>query len=167
MIQEETKHENGADSYSRSKEQNPDNSPGQASPNLVSPNPIAIGQGSETILFVDDEIYLAEVGKEMLEDYGYDVDIMTNPGQALEWFEKNPDKFDLLITDYTMPGMTGDLLVEKIHAIRAKLPVIMCTGIELDPEITMKLGEENMLMKPFDLDELVKLVRKVLDKSRA
>jgi len=121
-------------------------------------------KGSETILFVDDEIYLVEVGREMLEDYGYEVDAITNAEQAFEWFEKNPDKYGLLITDYTMPGMTGAQLVEKIHGLRPDLPVIMCSGIELDPEIIHKIGIENMLMKPFDINGLVKLVRKVLDK---
>lgn len=123
-----------------------------------------MNKGSQTILFVDDEIYLADVGREMLEDYGYAVDSMTNAGQAFECFEKNPDKYDLLITDYTMPGMTGEQLVEKIHGLRPELPVIMCSGIEPGPGITRKIGIENMLMKPFDMDELIKIVQKVLDK---
>ncbi|OQY52910.1 MAG: hypothetical protein B6230_01905 [Desulfobacteraceae bacterium 4572_89] len=121
-------------------------------------------KGSKTILFVDDEIYLVEVGREMLEDYGYDVDAMTSAVQAFERFETNPDKYGLLITDYTMPGMTGAQLVEKIHGLKPDLPVIMCSGIELDPEIIHKAGIENMLMKPFDLDDMVKLVQKVFDK---
>ena len=120
--------------------------------------------GNETILFVDDEIYLAEVGREMLEDYGYHVDIMTDSGQALEWFQKNQDRYDLLITDYTMPGMKGTQLVEQIHGFRPGLPVIMCTGIELASEILKGACVSKMLMKPFDMAELVDAVREVLDK---
>jgi two-component system cell cycle sensor histidine kinase/response regulator CckA len=131
------------------------------------PESIQINQGNETILFVDDEFYLAEVGREMLEDYGYCVDTMTNPRKALEWFEKNPDRYDLLITDYTMPELTGNELVEKIHALRPELPVIMCTGIELSSEVFKKVRISKMLMKPFDMEQLIKGVREVLEKPGA
>ncbi len=132
----------------------------------ASPDPGSIYQGSETILFVDDEIYLAEVGREMLEDYGYCVDTMTSSRKAFEWFEKNPDQYDLLITDYTMPEMTGNQLIEKIHALRPRLPVIMCTGVELSSVISKTAGISKILMKPFDMEELIKTVREVLAKSR-
>ena len=122
-------------------------------------------QGKETILFVDDEVYLAEVGREMLEDYGYVVDTMTSPIQALERFEKDQDRYDLLITDYTMPKMTGDQLVERIHGLRPGLPVIMCTGTELPLEISQRIIVAKTLLKPFDMDELLKVVRQVLDSS--
>jgi len=121
-------------------------------------------QGDETILFVDDEIYLAEVGREMLEDYGYCVDIMTSSRQAFEWFEKNQDRYDLLITDYTMPEMTGTQLVEKIHSLRPDLPVIMCSGIELSSEIFQTVKISRILSKPFDMEELIITVRKALQK---
>lgn len=117
----------------------------------------------ETILFVDDEVYLAEVGKEMLEDYGYHVESMTSSIDALGAFVQAPDKFDLVITDYTMPGMMGDLLAEKIQEIRPGIPIIMCTGIPLDPEITDGLRLEKILLKPLDMEGFLKLVRKVLD----
>lgn len=123
----------------------------------------SFSQGHETILFVDDELYLAEVGREMLEDYGYVVDTMTRPHEALERFENDPDRYDLLITDYTMPKMTGDVLVEKIHDLRPGLPVIMCTGTDLAPEISQRIILAKTLLKPFDMDELLKAVRQVLD----
>lgn len=134
-----------------------ENQPGQSHDSLFP------DQGHETILFVDDEIYLAEVGREMLEDYGYVVDSMVSPLQALEWFEKNQDRYDLLITDYTMPKMTGVDLVEKIHALRPGLPVILCTGIDLALEINPKIVISRILFKPFDMDELLKVVRELLD----
>jgi len=118
------------------------------------------------ILFVDDEIYLAEVGREMLEDYGYCVDIRTSPNQAFEWFEENQDRYDLLITDYTMPEMTGIQLVEKIHSLRPDLPVIMCSGIDLPNEVFQTVCIRNILSKPFDMEKLVNTVQEVLHKSR-
>ncbi|NOX34856.1 MAG: PAS domain S-box protein [Deltaproteobacteria bacterium] len=127
--------------------------------------PVEITEGNETILFVDDEIYLAEVGKEMLEDYGYEVESMVNSKQAFELFEKNPDRFDLVITDYTMPEMTGELLSRKIHEINPKVPIIMCTGISLAPEIKKSLEIEKILMKPVDMDDMLMIVRDILDKA--
>ncbi|MCD4721430.1 MAG: response regulator [Desulfobacula sp.] len=124
-----------------------------------------ISKGSETILFVDDEVYLAEVGKEMLEDFGYVVESMTSSRQAFELFEQNPDKFDLVITDYTMPEMTGDQLARKIHQINPKIPIIMCTGISLDPEAINGLELEKIMMKPMGMEDMLKVVRDVLDKE--
>ncbi len=124
---------------------------------------VEIAKGSETVLFVDDEIYLADVGKEMLEDYGYGVESMTSSAKAFEAFMTAPEKFDLVITDYTMPGMTGDLLARKIREIRPDIPIIMCTGISLDPKITKALRFDKILMKPLDMDYLLQVVRNVLD----
>ena len=124
-----------------------------------------IARGSETILFVDDEAYLADVGKEMLEDFGYVVESMTSSRQAFELFEQNPDKFDLVITDYTMPEMTGDELAEKIHQINPKIPIIMCTGVSLDPETINSLELEKIIMKPMGMEDMLKVVREVLDKA--
>jgi len=120
-------------------------------------------QAKETILFVDDEDYLAEVGKEMLEDYGYVVDIETDPVNAHAIFEKDPDKYDLLITDYTMPGMNGEELAGKLHALRRDLPVILCSGTRLDPSIKEGSGAFKVLLKPFDMDMLLTVVRETLD----
>lgn len=142
------------------------NPPGGISDPNVLPRSLKAHQGQDTILFVDDEIYLAEVGREMLEDYGYCVDIMTSSRQAFEWFEKNQDRYDLLITDYTMPEMTGTQLVEKIHFLRPDLPVIMCSGIDVSSEIYQTVCITKILSKPFDMEELVKTVQEVLHKSR-
>ncbi len=110
------------------------------------------------ILFVDDEDYLAEVGREMLEDYGYTVDIMTRSPAALELFKKKPFHYDALITDYTMPEMTGDVLMEKILQIRPGLPVIICTGITPPPEVLDRIQTAILLMKPFDMAQLLQAV---------
>lgn len=110
------------------------------------------------ILFVDDEDYLAEVGREMLEDYGYTVDTMTRSPAALALFKKNPFHYDALITDYTMPEMTGDVLMEKILQIRPGLPVIICTGITPPPEVLNRIQTATLLMKPFDMADLLQAV---------
>lgn len=142
------------------------NQTGDISDTDVSTRSLEKFQRDATILFVDDEIYLAEVGREMLEDYGYCVDIMTSSRQAFEWFEKNRDRYHLLITDYIMPEMTGVQLVEKIHSLRPDLPVIMCSGIDLPSEIFQTVCITKVLSKPFDMEKLVKTVQEVLHKSR-
>ncbi|MCF6249329.1 MAG: PAS domain S-box protein [Desulfobacula sp.] len=126
--------------------------------------PNQVEGGSESILFVDDEIYLAEVGKEMLEDYGYSVAAMTSSKEAFELFEQDPARFDLVITDYTMPEMTGAQLAGKIKKIDSNMPIVMCTGISLDPELVEGACLEKILMKPLDMDTLLVMVRGILDK---
>jgi len=84
--------------------------------------------GSERILFVDDEQVLVNIGKEMLERLGYEVTARTSSIEALELFRVKPDQFDLVITDMTMPNMTGEKLAKEIMGIRADIPIILCTG---------------------------------------
>ena len=84
--------------------------------------------GSERILFVDDEKMLVDIGQQALQRLGYDVVSRTSPIEALELFKAKPDFFDLVITDKTMPGMTGDALAKELMNIRPNLPVIICTG---------------------------------------
>jgi len=124
-----------------------------------------IAKGSEHILFVDDEVYLADIGKELLEDYGYVVESMTSSKEAFELFEKYPDQFDLVITDYTMPEMNGEQLARKIRRINPNVPIIMCAGIFLDSEITNGLEFERILVKPIDMEDILKNVREVLDNT--
>lgn len=121
----------------------------------------------KTVLFVDDEIYLAEVGQEMLEDYGYEVDIETDARDALARFRENPGRYGLLVTDYTMPGMTGDLLMEKVWEIRPDLPVILATGIGLPQDVQDRITTATFLMKPFDMGDLVKAVAAHLEQPSA
>ena len=124
-------------------------------------------EGSETILFVDDEDYLAEVGKEMLEDYGYEVDIATDPFKALEMFKKAPGRYHLLVSDYTMPGMKGDEMVMQAQEVRPELPVILCSGTHVEAELTDQCKISKVLLKPFDMDALLAAVREVLDGTAA
>jgi len=124
-----------------------------------------VPQGTENILFVDDEEYLARVGKEMLEDYGYSVESVTSSKKALKLFTKNPDRFDLVITDYTMPEMTGDKLIREIRSISATIPIIMCTGISIDSENLENLELAKLLIKPLDMDDMLRNIREVLDET--
>jgi PAS domain S-box-containing protein len=124
---------------------------------------VEIPEGNERILFIDDELYLARVGKEMLEDYGYRVEAITSSTKAFELFKKDPARFDLIITDYTMPEMTGRQLIGKIRKLNPKIPVIMCTGISLESEGLESLELSKLLLKPLDMDDMLIVIRKVLD----
>ncbi|MBU1696213.1 MAG: PAS domain S-box protein, partial [Proteobacteria bacterium] len=126
-----------------------------------------IPRGSETILFVDDEISIVNMVQRMLERLGYKVETATTPQDALERFALNPDNFDLVITDMTMPRMTGVKLSEKLMAIRPDIPIIICTGYSalVDEEKAKELGLAAYVMKPINLLETAKTIRKVLDKK--
>ncbi len=124
-----------------------------------------VTRGEESILFVDDEVQLAELGQRMLEFMGYHVTIRTSSVEALEAFRATPDKFDLVISDLTMPNMTGMELAEEIMRIRPDVPVILATGFSetVTPEKARKVGVSLYLNKPIILSELGKAVRQVLD----
>ncbi len=122
-------------------------------------------RGEERILVVDDEPDLIEITTHRLESLGYTVTGMTNSSDALIIFESMPDKFDLIITDQTMPKLTGAELVEKIIDIREDIPVILCTGYstKVDAQRAEEIGIKAFLIKPVDYRELAFTVRKVLD----
>ena len=98
---------------------------------------------------------------------GYKVTIRTSSVEALELFMEQPEKFDLVITDMTMPNMTGDELAGKLMNIRADIPVILCTGYSerISRERAHELGIKEFILKPIVMRELAKTVRGVLDKN--
>ena len=122
--------------------------------------------GNESILYVDDEESIIKIVKRMMRDLGYDIKTATDSMDALEIFKKNPDKFDLVITDMTMPKMTGDKLVQKLMQIRPDIPVILCTGLSTKAtrNKALKIGIKIFLIKPFVKIDLAKAIRKALDK---
>jgi len=126
-----------------------------------------IPRGSETILFVDDEISIVKMVKKMLRLLGYKVETATRPHDALKLFGLNPDHFDLVITDMTMPRMTGVNLSEKLMNIRPDIPIIICTGhsAHVDQEKAKELGLAAYVMKPINMLETAKTIRKILDKN--
>jgi two-component system cell cycle sensor histidine kinase/response regulator CckA len=124
--------------------------------------------GSEHILFVDDEVVLVDMGERMLSVLGYRVTAVANGPEALKTFRENPDGFDLVITDMTMPGMTGAELSREILKIKPGFPIILCTGFsEIISEGEAKaMGIRRFLMKPVFLDTLAGEIRTALDASR-
>jgi len=121
--------------------------------------------GNERILLVDDETLLVEMLKKMLTRMGYHVTAKISGTEALEAFTSHPEKFDLVITDLTMPGMSGVELIQKLLTIRPDISVILCTGynrdgLSLDME---KLGIKSLLKKPLPRSLLARKIREVLD----
>ncbi|WP_413882085.1 ATP-binding protein, partial [Desulfobacula sp.] len=123
--------------------------------------------GNETILFVDDEISIVKMVKRMFERFGYKIETATTPEEALGKFSLNPDHFDLVITDMTMPQMTGVKLSEKLMDIRKDIPIIVCTGHStlVDEEKAKELGLAAYVMKPINMQETAQTIRKILDKK--
>ncbi|RMF95001.1 MAG: PAS domain S-box protein [Candidatus Schekmanbacteria bacterium] len=123
--------------------------------------------GNEKILFLDDDPSIAELGKRMLELSGYKVFPFSDPMQALQAFEENPKVFDLVITDMTMPKMTGNVFAQEILKIRKDIPVIICTGFSehMNEKKAKKIGISHFVMKPTNWQELRKIIRRLLDKK--
>jgi DNA-binding NtrC family response regulator len=103
----------------------------------------------------------------MLQDLGYDAVGTSRSSQALEWFKARPDAFDLVITDMTMPGMTGDQLAAQMLRYRSDLPIIICLGFStrMTAERAASLGIRAFLMKPVSVEKLSRTIREVLEPS--
>jgi PAS domain S-box-containing protein len=126
----------------------------------------AIPTGSERILLVDDEEALVEVGKDILAELGYQVTSRTSGRDAVALLKEDPSRFDLIITDVTMPEMTGIDLARGVLAIRPDMPVIVCTGYShlVDADKAKAAGIRAFAMKPLTKREIAKTIRRVLDK---
>ena len=126
---------------------------------------VAMPKGNERVLFVDDEPATANVIKTVLERLGYTVKIKTNSLEALDVFRADPYGLDLVITDMTMPHMTGKELASQIMGIRQDIPVILCSGFseQMNEEKAVKLGIRAFVMKPVVRSELAQIIRNVLD----
>ncbi|WP_300459874.1 PAS domain-containing sensor histidine kinase [Desulfobacula sp.] len=121
--------------------------------------------GRETILFVDDEETITEISREALTQLGYRVEAMSSPEDALALFKLNPGYFDVVITDMTMPNMTGIILAEKLFKIRPDIPVIICTGYssKIDEKKAEQLGFAGYLAKPVTMSRIASAIRKIID----
>ena len=124
-------------------------------------------KGDEYILFVDDEPEITFMGKKMLEKLGYKVTITTNSISAFEEFKKGPDKYSLLVTDQSMPNMSGTELAFMLKEIRPELKVIIITGFaeNLSDEVISKSGISEVILNPMIFDDFSKIIRRVLDKK--
>jgi two-component system cell cycle sensor histidine kinase/response regulator CckA len=126
--------------------------------------PQAIKRGQERILFVDDEEMLVEMNCQRLERLGYTVVPSANGREALDIFKADPHRFDLVITDYTMPQMTGVELAKALVEIRPDIPIILCSGLNehFTTQHTAAPGIKAFIAKPSGRQELAELIRKVL-----
>lgn len=124
-------------------------------------------RGHECILFVDDEEPVARFGREVLESLGYYAVVCRTAAEALEVFRVEPRRFDLLVTDRTMPGMSGDRLARECRRIRPDLPVLLCSGSNSVPGLDDTCSKEvpECLLKPITLHELAYAIRRALDQS--
>ncbi len=124
--------------------------------------------GTEKILLVDDEEAIVILERQMLERLGYQISCRTSSPDALKAFSADPSCFDLVITDMTMPNMTGDQLARKLILIRPSIPIIICTGFSerVDEQRAKELGIKGILKKPIVRAQMAKMVRKVLDETK-
>jgi PAS domain S-box-containing protein len=120
--------------------------------------------GNESILLIDDEKTLTQLAKEILEYRGYRVTVFNSPVKALDFFKDSPENFDLVITDLTMPELTGDSLCRKIKAVLPGIPVILTTGLLEDSDI----GElfDAVLKKPVKINDMAKAIRDILNRNK-
>jgi PAS domain S-box-containing protein len=125
--------------------------------------------GHESVLFVDDEDAVVRFGKEALESLGYYPVVCKTAAEALDVFQAEPKRFDLLITDRTMPGMSGDRLVQECRRLRPDLSVILCSGSSggPGPDDVCARGVTECLLKPLTLHELAYAIREALDRPPA
>jgi signal transduction histidine kinase/ActR/RegA family two-component response regulator len=125
-----------------------------------------IPTGQERILFIDDEEALVEMGEAILAELGYEVTSRMSSTEALSLFKEDPHRFDLVITDQTMPDATGIDLAKEILALRRDMPIIMCTGFShlVDAGTAKAAGIRAFAMKPLTKQEIARIIRQVLDR---
>ena len=121
--------------------------------------------GTEKILFVDDEPDLVDLGKMILEKLGYGVTATSSSCEALALFQADPSRFDLLVTDMTMPSLTGEDLTREVLSIRPDIPVLLCTGFShrIDAVNAKHIGVRALIMKPYATGQIAEAVRSALD----
>jgi signal transduction histidine kinase/ActR/RegA family two-component response regulator len=128
----------------------------------------AVSRGHKRILFIDDEEIIVDLGGQVMKKLGYMVTGMTSGSKALALFRRDPMRFDLVITDQTMPGVTGLELAGLLRKARADIPVILCTGYSqsVDANAAEEAGIRAVIMKPFTRDEIARAVSGALEKKQ-
>ena len=124
-------------------------------------------QGKESILLIDDELSVLGVMQKILDRLGYKVTGKSDSLEALELFRKGPDAFNIVVTDMTMPNLSGVDLAQKMSIIKPGIPIVLCTGF--NEKINQETAEENgisrLIMKPVTKGEIAEVLREVLDKK--
>jgi CheY-like chemotaxis protein len=120
--------------------------------------------GAERARLVDDEAVLVHLGEAILQRLGYEVVVCTSSTEALEVFRAAPQDFDLVITDQTMPHMTGERLAQALRRLRSDIPIILCTGFShvMHAERAQELGIDAFLMKPLAIQDLAQTIQQVM-----
>jgi PAS domain S-box-containing protein len=128
---------------------------------------VPVEGGSETVLLVDDEEFIRELGVQLLQEAGYRVLTAANGEIALDFYGKEYKRIDLVIMDLIMPGMGGKRCVEEILEINPQAKVLVATGYSLDrpTQEVMDAGAQGFITKPYDLEKMLKAVRQVLDRD--
>ena len=123
--------------------------------------------GNESILLIDDEEDITALGKKTLEELGYKVKCFNRSPDALKMFCSHPNDFDLVITDQTMPSMTGDKIAKELLRIRKDIPIILCTGYKdtINRKNSIEIGIKKVMMKPFEVEDLGRVVGHILDET--
>ncbi len=123
--------------------------------------------GREHILIVDDEANIVRIARDIFEDSGYHVTTHKTGSEALQDFQQHPGKYDLLITDMAMPGMTGVELARQVMEIKPSMPVILCSGHSdmVNREQALAMGIRAYVAKPYFMSEMLRTIRKVLNRS--
>ncbi len=125
-------------------------------------------RGMGKVLFVDDEEVLARWGEQILTHLGYTVVTKTNPHEAVELFQRHPGQFDLVVTDQTMPTMSGEAFARALLNIREDIPIVLCTGFShtMSAEKANQLGLKGFLMKPVNGAGLARTLQEILSKGQ-
>ena len=117
-----------------------------------------------SILYVDDDVTILVLMKNIFDFFDYNVTLTKSPNQVLQIFQENPDQFDIVITDYDMPQMNGLILASKIKNIRPSIPIILCSGSDLlKNHLIEGMNVNYFIIKPFDINQLKMAIQSLLD----
>ncbi len=138
----------------------------ESTPPVPSPAPVTSQRGDgEHVLYVEDDAALLFLGTRLLERLGFRTTSFSDPIRALQEFRGRPNEFDILVTDSTMPGLSGISLVEQVRAIRPDIPAVLVSGYvsPADMDAAQQLGVKSILLKPHTPEELMDTIRRVID----
>jgi len=123
--------------------------------------------GSETVLLIDDEIFLRQLGKQMLTKFGYTVLTAPDGEKGLELYSQNRDDIHLIVLDLIMPGMGGERCLEELLKIEPKAKIVIASGYAIKGSIkeTLEAGAGGFIEKPYQVNQILKVVREVLDRK--